>query len=114
VNHNCIVLNENYNWEFQNNGKTTTQRVGGSFQTNYSEALVEAVKEGLGIGMICYWQVHKELLSGELVQVLTAFKPGRNQSLYAVYPSRRYLPPKTKLLVDFIEQNLSIPAPAPY
>jgi DNA-binding transcriptional LysR family regulator len=111
VNHNCIVLNENYNWEFQKNGKAFHQRVAGSFQTNYSEALVEAVKSGIGIGMICYWQVHKELMSGELVLVLPEFKPGRNQTLYAVYPSRRYLPPKTKLLVNFLEQRLAIPSP---
>lgn len=109
VKHNCIVLNENYNWEFQNGGKIIHQRVSGSFQTNYSEALVEAVKDGLGIGMICYWQVHNELQSGELVQVLSEFKPGRNQTLYAVYPSRRHLPTKTKLLVDFLEKNLTIP-----
>ncbi len=109
--HNCIVLNENYNWEFQKNGKTLHQRVNGSFQTNYSESLVEAVKDGLGLGMICYWQVHQELLSGELVQVLPTFKPGRNQTLYAVYPSRRHLPLKTKLLVKFIEDNLVIPFP---
>lgn len=110
VQHNCIVLNENYNWEFKNAGKTLHQRVSGSFQTNYSEALVEAVKDGLGIGMICYWQVHNELENGELVLALPEFTPGRDQSLYAVYPSRRHLPTKTKLLVQYIQQHLSIPA----
>lgn len=109
--HNCIVLNENYSWEFQCGGKTTHQRVSGSFQTNYSEALVEAVKNGLGIGMICYWQVHRELQNGELILALPKFKPGRNQTLYAVYPSRRHLPAKTKLLVSYLEKNLVIPVP---
>lgn len=109
--HNCIVLNENYSWEFQCGGKTTHQRVSGSFQTNYSEALVEAVKDGLGIGMICYWQVHRELQNGELILALPKFKPGRNQTLYAVYPSRRHLPAKTKLLVSYLEKNLVIPVP---
>lgn len=110
VQHNCIVLNENYNWEFKNAGKTIHQRVSGSFQTNYSEALVEAVKDGLGIGMICYWQVHNELQSDKLVLALPEFRHGRDQSLYAVYPSRRHLPTKTKLLVEYIQENLSIPA----
>lgn len=109
ANHNCIVLNENYNWEFKNAGKTIHQRVFGSFQTNYSEALVEAVKEDLGIGMICYWQVHNELKSGELELVLPQFMPGRNQTLYAVYPSRRHLPTKTKLLINYLEEYLIIP-----
>jgi len=110
VQHNCIVLNENYNWEFKSAEKTIHQRVSGSFQTNYSEALVEAVKDGLGIGMICYWQVHNELENGELVLALPEFTPGRDQNLYAVYPSRRHLPTKTKLLVQYIQQHLSIPA----
>lgn len=109
VNHNCIVLNENYNWEFNVDGKPVHQRVSGNFQTNYSEALLEAVKDGLGLGMICYWQAHKELKTGELIQVLPEFSPGRDQTLYAVYPSRRHLPIKTKTLIAFLESNLVIP-----
>jgi hypothetical protein len=35
------------------------QRVSGSFQTNYSEALIDAVRDSLGLGMICYWQAQK-------------------------------------------------------
>jgi DNA-binding transcriptional LysR family regulator len=112
VNHNCIVLNENYNWEFNAGGKVIHQRVSGCFQTNYSEALIEAVKDGLGLGMICYWQAHKELQSGELVLALPEFAPGRDQTLYAVYPSHRHLPKKTKALIEFLEKNLLIPSPS--
>jgi DNA-binding transcriptional LysR family regulator len=111
VNHNCIVLNENYNWVFKVSGKTIQQKVSGSFQTNYSEALIEAVKGGLGLGMICYWQAHQELKNGELVLALPEFSPGREQTLYAVYPSRRHLPTKMKVLIDFLEKNLTIPFP---
>jgi DNA-binding transcriptional LysR family regulator len=111
VNHNCIVLNENYNWEFKADGKTIHQRVSGNFQTNYSEALLEAVKDGLGLGMICYWQAHRELQTGDLIQVLPEFSPGRDQTLYAVYPSRRHLPNKTKTLIEYIDNNLVIPFP---
>jgi DNA-binding transcriptional LysR family regulator len=110
--HNCIVLNENYNWEFKVDGKTIHQRVSGSFQTNYSEALIEAVKESLGLGMVCYWQAHKELQTGELMLVLPEFAPGRYQTLYAVYPSRRHLPTKTKVLIEYLEKNLVIPIPS--
>ena len=112
VAHNCIVLNENYNWEFHNGGKTLHQKVSGNFQTNYSEALVAAIKDDLGLGMVCYWQIHEELMAGELELVLPQFKPGRKQSIYAVYPSRRHLPLKTRVLVKFLEENLEIPAPA--
>jgi DNA-binding transcriptional LysR family regulator len=110
--HNCIVLNENYNWEFRQGDKIIHQKVGGNFQTNYSEALVAAIKDDLGIGMVCYWQIHEEIKSGELELVLPHYHPGRQQSLYAVYPSRRHLPLKTKVLVRFLEEHLTIPSPA--
>lgn len=110
--HNCIVLNDNYNWEFQYAGKTVHQKVSGNFKTNYSEALVSAIKDGLGLGMVCYWQIHEELMSGELEVVLPQFRPGRKQFIYAVYPSRRHLPLKTRVLVRFLEENLLIPVPA--
>jgi DNA-binding transcriptional LysR family regulator len=74
--------------------------------------LIEAIKDGLGIGMISYWQAHKELQSGELVLALPEFSPGRDQTLYAVYPSRRHLPTKTKKLIDYLEKNLVIPFPS--
>jgi DNA-binding transcriptional LysR family regulator len=109
--HNCIVLNENYNWEFQYEGKTIHQKVNGNFQTNYSEALVSTIKDGLGIGMVCYWQIYEELKTGELELVLPAYKPGRYNSIYAVYPSRRHLPLKTQALVRFLEEHLAIPSP---
>jgi DNA-binding transcriptional LysR family regulator len=114
ANHNCIVLNENYNWEFKAGGKIIHQRVSGTFQTNYSEALIEAVKDSLGLGMICYWQAHRELQAGELVLALPEFAPGRDQTLYAVYPSRRHLPTKTKVLIEFLEKNLVIPFPGQF
>lgn len=110
VHHNCIVLNENYNWEFKVDGKTVHQRISGSFQTNYSEALIEAIKDGLGLGMICYWQAHEVLQNGDLILALPEFFPGRDQTLYAVYPSRRHLPTKTKILIEYIEKNLVIPS----
>jgi DNA-binding transcriptional LysR family regulator len=112
VQHNCIVLNENYNWEFRQNDKVFHQKVSGNFQTNYSEALVAAIKDDLGIGMVCYWQIHEEIESGVLELLLPHYHPGRQQSLYAVYPSRRHLPLKTKVLVRFLEEHLAIPSPS--
>jgi DNA-binding transcriptional LysR family regulator len=109
--HNCIVLNENYNWEFSDAGRVFHQKVHGNFKTNYSEALVAAIQDGLGVGMVCYWQIHREIERGDLQLVLPQYHPGRQQSIYAVYPSRRHLPLKTQVLIRFLEKNLDIPVP---
>jgi DNA-binding transcriptional LysR family regulator len=109
--HNCIILNENYNWEFSDAGRVFHQKVHGNFKTNYSEALVAAIQDGLGVGMVCYWQIHQEIERGDLQLVLPQYHPGRQQSIYAVYPSRRHLPLKTQVLIRFLEKNLDIPVP---
>jgi DNA-binding transcriptional LysR family regulator len=109
--HNCIILNENYNWEFSEAGRVFHQKVHGNFKTNYSEALVAAIQDGLGVGMVCYWQIHQEIERGDLQLVLPQYYPGRQQSIYAVYPSRRHLPLKTQVLIRFLEKNLDIPVP---
>lgn len=109
--HNCIILNENYNWEFSDAGRVFHQKVHGNFQTNYSEALVAAIQDGLGVGMVCYWQIHQEIERGELQLVLPHYHPGRQQSIHAVYPSRRHLPLKTQVLIRYLEQHLEIPVP---
>jgi DNA-binding transcriptional LysR family regulator len=109
--HNCIILNENYNWEFSEAGRVFHQKVHGNFKTNYSEALVAAIQDGLGVGMVCYWQIHQEIERGDLQLVLPQYHPGRQQSIYAVYPSRRHLPLKTQVLIRFLEKNLDIPVP---
>lgn len=109
--HNCIILNENYNWEFSDAGRVFHQKVHGNFQTNYSEALVAAIQDGLGVGMVCYWQIHQEIERGDLQLVLPQFHPGRQQSIYAVYPSRRHLPLKTQVFIRYLEQHLQLPVP---
>lgn len=108
--HNCVVLNQNYVWDFEGpGGELYSQKVRGNFQCNFGEAMSQCVKAGLGIGIISYWHAKGDLNSGELQVVLPDFRLNNNPSIYAVYPSRKYVPLRTKVFVSYLEEHLQIP-----
>ncbi|PYC14241.1 LysR family transcriptional regulator [Pseudomonas mosselii] len=69
---------------------------------NSPMALRAAAIGGLGIASFDRFIVHDALQDGRLVSVLEDWKlPAR--SLYAVYPQSRYLAPKVRALVDYVQ-----------
>ncbi|AXM96453.1 LysR family transcriptional regulator [Pseudomonas plecoglossicida] len=73
---------------------------------NSPMALRAAAIGGLGIASFDRFIVHDALLDGRLVPVLENWKlPAR--SLYAVYPQSRYLAPKVRALLDYVQAYYS-------
>ena len=70
------------------------------FRVNNALAIREALVLGSGIGVCPAWLVRDLLDSGELVRVLEAWS-ARAQDLYLLYPSRQFLPLRTRLFIDF-------------
>lgn len=75
-----------------------------SVVTNSSEVIREAVLAGLGIALRSTWDVGSELKSGQLLPVLPTYRGGQRVAIYAVYPSRRHLPQKTRVFIDFLAE----------
>ena len=72
------------------------------FRANTSEALLQALETGLGIGGMQRPLACKALQSGRLVPVLPAYRlPDR--FLYAVYPDARFIPQRVRGIVSVIE-----------
>jgi DNA-binding transcriptional LysR family regulator len=70
------------------------------FRVNNALAIREALVLGSGIGVCPAWLVHDLLDSGDLVRVLEGWS-ARAQDLYLLYPSRQFLPLRTRLFIDF-------------
>lgn len=75
--------------------------VSGRFRANNAMAIREALVLGGGIGICPDWLVRDLLDSGDLVRVLPAWS-APPQDLYLLYPSRRYLPLRTRRFIDFV------------
>jgi DNA-binding transcriptional LysR family regulator len=77
-----------------------TVTVSGSYQVNNSEALLEALKEGVGIGRLPTFVAGPDLKMGRLVQLFESYRIPEF-TIYAVFPERQYLPAKVRVFLDF-------------
>lgn len=75
------------------------------FRANTSDALLQALASGIGIGGLQRPLVVRALQAGTLVPVLPDWRlPDR--FLYAVYPDARFIPQRVRKVVSVIEQLL--------
>jgi len=74
---------------------------------NEIEMIRQAALNDLGIASLPYLSVQKHLASGRLVQVLPEYTLTMSRGIYAVYPSRKHLAAKTRLLVDYLKRKLA-------
>ena len=108
ANHTCIVhdVGPNSNiWTFVTSEGSEHFRVSGGFLANDVRAVHLAARTGYGIAYLALFEVADDLRNGRLVRVLRHFPaPGVPFSL--VYPSRRHLAPRTRLVIDFIWEQV--------
>jgi len=108
VEHNCIlysyhpVMNE---WVFIKNDDESRVRVTGNYQVNNSEALLESLRQGLGIGRLPTFVAGEDIQAGKLVPVLSDFEMP-HKTLFAVFPEKQYLPEKVRVFIDFMIEHL--------
>jgi DNA-binding transcriptional LysR family regulator len=104
ANHTCIVHGVGPNsdvWTFVTPDGSKDFLVSGGFLANDVRAVHLAARTGYGIAYLALFDVFDDLRSGRLVRVLRDFPaPGVPYSL--VYPTRRHLAPRTRLVIDFI------------
>lgn len=107
--HNCLTYEYAMRdtWTFRDAaGRDRTVRVAGSLNSNHGDLNAAAAVQGLGIALEPDFIVGRELSSGALVPVLASFE-APVLPVYAVYPSRRFLPVKVRAFVDFLVERFT-------
>lgn len=99
--HRLLVHNAD-SWRLEGPEGAVTVPVASAVATNSSEVIREAVIAGLGIALRSTWDVGPELRSGQLSIVLPSYRASRRVGIFAVYPSRRHLPVRTRVFIDFL------------
>ena len=102
--HNCLVntgLTTVDHWHFDGEGGEVSIQVSGNLSADNSEALREAVLDGLGIGLIPVWLVQDDLAAGRLEILLPDYRPLR-RPIHAVYPRGRFVPAKVRHAIDML------------
>jgi DNA-binding transcriptional LysR family regulator len=104
ANHICIVHDvgpDSDVWTFVTPEGPRNVRVSGGFLANDVRAVHLAARTGYGIACLGLVEVCDDLRNGSLVRVLSDF-PIAGFPFSLVYPSRRHLAPRTRLVMDFI------------
>lgn len=104
--HRCIEFREPvtgrpFPWEFYQGRKKLVVKPDGALTVNDPAMLNSACIAGLGIAQLLELGIEHHLATGTLVQVFPKWSDQRFP-LYAYYPSRRHLPLKTRMMLDFV------------
>ena len=104
--HQCVVLHALPRWPLVIDGHLQRRRVNARVITSSVEAARTATVQGLGLAMLCYWDVHEHLAAGSLVAIELADVSMEDLSVWAVTPTRRYVPTRVKIFVEALENAL--------
>lgn len=103
--HNCLPAGQQEHWRLEGPDQQQHQvRIDGSLTSNSAEFTREALLTGLGIGLRSTWDVGAELKSGTLQIVLPEYRGNASAAVFAVYPSRDFMPAKVNVFIEFLSE----------
>ena len=108
--HDCLAFTgipAGVRWQFESPEGPVSVEVKGRVRTRNSEGIREALLSGLGIGYAPIWHFSDEIETGRLVILLHDYEP-KPEPIHAAYPSRRFVPHKTRVMIDFLEQRFAM------
>ncbi|MBO0493985.1 LysR family transcriptional regulator [Pseudomonas sp. Marseille-Q1929] len=94
-------------WLFKGPAGDLAIAPGDTFRTNVADAMVKATQEGMGISLLPLFSVYQALQDGSLVRLLPDHRL-RERSIFALYPSRRFLDAKVRTWVEFLQAQLPL------
>jgi len=111
VGHDCLPLSQQRGWVFADPdqpGRLRTVRVFGRFDCNDGVVLREWALAGLGLAWRSVWEVGADIDAGRLLTVLDRYS-APPIGINAVFPQRRHVALRVRLLIDFIKHHFMQP-----
>lgn len=95
-------------WPFTKEGLDHSVKIVPMLVSNNPEVLLEAAIHGMGVTIMPTFIASDAIVNGNLKIVLQDYET-LNIGIYVVYLSRRYLPSKVRVFVDFLKEKISDP-----
>lgn len=93
-------------WQFEGPEGTQFVEARGPFHADNSLLLVDAMRRGIGVGLVPRVMMKAELDAGTLETALDGWRT-EVRRLFAVYPSREHLPQRVRALVRHLQHVLA-------
>jgi DNA-binding transcriptional LysR family regulator len=110
--HDCLYLGEtadDHRWRFRQGTQIQTIEVRGRYIANHAGARLEAALQDFGIATLPEFAAREALQRGELIQVLAGWTLEARVyvgSIWLLYPPNRFLPPKVRVLIDYLVEHI--------
>ena len=103
--HDCLLhtTSRSGTWSFTGPDGRLDVPVHGRFTANVIDAPHRAALAGAGIAMLPDLEILDDLVSGRLVRLLPGYEAPR-LPIYLAAPSRRHIPPRTRVVMEFITE----------
>jgi len=101
--HNCLLYsysNQLNSWTFKDQNHSHTVEINGNYQVNNSEAIREALLQGMGIARLPTFVAGPDIENGTLVHLLPEYEMP-SITVYALFLERQYMPAKVRAFIDF-------------
>jgi len=119
--HDCICLGEkpdDNRWYFRRQGGNAKDaelsehelvEVRGRYTANHAGARIDAAKAALGIASLPAFSAQAAVADGSLIEVLQDWEFDAHAyigGIWLLYPPNRFLPPKVRVLIDYLVARL--------
>jgi DNA-binding transcriptional LysR family regulator len=109
--HKCLQYRRSrgvpFGWElteFGKKGSAVHVDIKPVMSANYTDTLMNAARNGAGIGIATRGTITPYLRTGELVQVLPNWIAGQVM-IYAALPTRKFMPERVKVFLDYLTER---------
>ena len=90
--HPCIKLHAMDTWPFTRSGEIYRVRITGPLSASTVDAVRAACIAGVGIALLTYWDVYKQIEQGELERIVLSDVKPLEVGIWAVFPTRTQMP----------------------
>jgi len=97
-------------WQFEGPHGRESVRTRPSVHTNGGDTCRAMALAGQGVILQPGFLVADDLATGALVELMPAYR-SVELGIYALYPTRKFVPPKVHALVDFLTERFAAPPP---
>lgn len=112
IHHQCLGYtgsNDLQSWAFLIDGEAASFPVQSRFNANNGDVLGEAAAQGLGIAY-CPDFIARPFFDAQRVEAILTDFPIPELGVYAMLPTNRHIPNRTRILMDFFSAKLAWPA----
>ena len=99
--HTCLIYENHQQWQFTDGEQKVKIKPNAHVISNNGYALLQMTKAGQGIVNLPLFLAKEEISAGKLVEILPQYKQ-HSIDISILYPHRRYLSPKVKVLIEFL------------